>query len=308
MPNRNHDKKPISKNDGLSGITAVQERCKKAEKIVIYGAGSYGRKAFDRYCNHHHIVAFIDIDINKANQQLFGITVHTPSDLYRLEFDTIYVASSFSDEIVSRLTVQHGIDRERIFIVPVSELHLQAGIPDIRGQFNSLITLLNTHGIQYWLDHSSLLGLVRDNDACTSDADLAILTSSTEQLIKVITDHFPEGVVSTFTYGFDDLLWRKNDIRQFKFFEALDIHVKIPSGDKIYWLVGPMLLKIESWFYKGFDTLCWQGVNVKAPKRYREYLTALYGDWETPASVWTYSDYNNIGHIFAFNEMQKDLV
>lgn len=286
----------------VQGVTPLPK-----EQIIIYGAGDYGRKALAHYADDYAVVAFVDSDSAKAHTEVNGVPVYPPDELGRMEYSRIFVASSHADEIVRMLTGTHDIAPQQIHVVPISVLHADArNDPELGRRFLDLVGLLEQHNIPCWLDHSSLLGLMRDGDPCGVDVDLCIFAEHSEATQQLLAKSYPADAVAVYRYGFDSDLWRRGDIRQIKLYGALDIHVKICSRDAVYWLVGPMLLRVDVDYYDGYECVEWKGARLKAPRCCRKYLSALYGEWTTSASGWTYSDYKNIERVFELNELQGD--
>ena len=277
------------------------------DAIVIFGAGDFGRRALLHYRGQYRIVAFVDNDPKKLGSLIEGIPVHLPNDLPHLPWDWLFIASSHAPEILCELKTRYQVPPERIFEVPVSTIHANAGQAiNLAANLHQLVSLLDRFSIPYWLDHSSLLGLLRDGDPCFVDIDLAILDNHLPALQAMLDACYPPNAVCVRRYGFSHDLWRPTDIQQIKLFHSIDIHVKMQSGGKVFWLVGPRLLYADRRFYDGCAVWPWQGTPLSLPNHPHAYLTQLYGVWEHPLPHWTYADYANVLRVFGLNEMQND--
>ena len=74
------------------------------KKAIIYGAGGVGKKVLENHLTDYEITAFIDSDSQKWGGQIDNISIHPPSDLSSLDFDTVIVGSSMGfREIQSQL-------------------------------------------------------------------------------------------------------------------------------------------------------------------------------------------------------------
>ena len=82
------------------------------KRVVIFGAGGTGKRAYDQLKKDEamNVVAFID---NYKTGELFGLPIYRPQELSELQYDSIYVASIASSEIIIQLH-QMGIDEKRI--------------------------------------------------------------------------------------------------------------------------------------------------------------------------------------------------
>jgi FlaA1/EpsC-like NDP-sugar epimerase len=84
------------------------------KNILIFGASVYGKKVHDTLKNRYTIVAFIDNSKNKYNEVINGVGVYPPSEIAKLEYDVIFIASQQVKEIYEQLVNNHGVDKEKI--------------------------------------------------------------------------------------------------------------------------------------------------------------------------------------------------
>jgi hypothetical protein len=84
-------------------------------RIVLFGAGGSGRRMARRIAAQgaDEVIAFLDNDRQKQGTFVDGVSVHSPLCLRELEYDKVFVASVFNDEIVEQL-LEMGIDRTAI--------------------------------------------------------------------------------------------------------------------------------------------------------------------------------------------------
>jgi hypothetical protein len=63
------------------------------------------------------VIAFVDNNPARRHTKLLGRPVLGPDDLARCAYDTVYVASMYSDQIYRQLTTELAVDPARIAIV-----------------------------------------------------------------------------------------------------------------------------------------------------------------------------------------------
>ena len=84
------------------------------ENILIFGAGVYGKNVHDILKNRYKIIAFIDNSKDKYNEVIGGVRVYPPSEIARLEYDLVFIASQQIKEIHQQLVNDCGVDKEKI--------------------------------------------------------------------------------------------------------------------------------------------------------------------------------------------------
>lgn len=287
----------------------------KKLRTVIFGAGSYGADTIERYRDEQDILFCTDNDPSKVGQSVAGVIVRSPQALQSAQFDKVLISSMWSREIQDQLIHELKIDPSKIETVPIDTVRPSVDQNALTEKFAQLVRIFEDEGIRYWLDHSSLLGLVRDANLLASDIDLAVLDEDVPLLMQSAALHAAFGKPEVFTYtGYErSPYWREGDVKMIKVCDMLDLHVKHRSNGKLLWLVGPILLAVPEHFYDGVERHEWQGLSLRLPKHPENYLEALYGEWRQPVSGWTYADYNNIVQIFTpikhvYVGMSADLV
>ena len=76
-------------------------------KIIIFGTGSCGKRAYEMLKNQFEIKYFCDNDVNKHGKSLFNIKIISPNQLLENKF-RIIIASMYYDDISKQL-IQLGI-------------------------------------------------------------------------------------------------------------------------------------------------------------------------------------------------------
>ncbi|NBB10633.1 glycosyltransferase family 61 protein [Pseudomonas sp. SLFW] len=86
---------------------------KKKARILIFGTGAGGVNFYKTCRGRFQIEGFVDNNVQKQGQQLFGKFIYAPRELVNLEFDTVIIASDYHGEIYPQL-VELGICEAKI--------------------------------------------------------------------------------------------------------------------------------------------------------------------------------------------------
>ncbi|RTZ95813.1 MAG: hypothetical protein DSY90_12405 [Deltaproteobacteria bacterium] len=157
--------------------------------------------------------------------------------------------------------------------------------------------ILNTGGINYFLDAGGLLGLVRDGDLIPWDDDLDLSMPVTElpKFRKLYSRLKRRGwrITEDSLMPADGPCWRKGDPRSIKirnrnflYFGRGRIVMDITLTYKhegYYWrgAIGK-IWRIPAKFYDDHDYIEFAGQQIRIPGQVEQYLALLYGDWKVP--------------------------
>ncbi len=86
------------------------------KKIIIFGASIGGKRAFKILSFFERPIYFADNDVAKQGSRYCGLKVIHPKKLKNLNYDKIYIASTYSLEIYSQL-LKMGLDQKRLEII-----------------------------------------------------------------------------------------------------------------------------------------------------------------------------------------------
>ena len=86
------------------------------KKIVIFGAGSTGKREFNSLSSEERVIAFFDNDMDKWNTEFLGVPVYEPSkkQLFGLDFDQLVIASVQGYEEIRNYLLDCGVPNEKI--------------------------------------------------------------------------------------------------------------------------------------------------------------------------------------------------
>ena len=294
------------------------------KRIIIFGCSLCGERAYQHYSQTDtEIVAFSDNNPAKHHQSFFGVPIIPPEDIARHEYDMIIIASTFHPDIKAGLILEQGIPAEKIDIVAtnIAKGNLELGEGERKVvALDILIYIthaLNNAGINYHVDHGTLLGIFRDDDLLPwdNDIDMGIQAEDLDRTLAVVQlaladynrTHQPinkwlaftvEGVLN-FDKGSREvtrIIKIKNGVENdtHPLFMSADIIVKYPDQGKSYWLAGRVSLQCPTVLIRETVFHDFRGHTLRIPADASAYLELLYGDWKTPKKEWNHTLYDNI--------------
>ncbi|MBL7135605.1 MAG: LicD family protein [Candidatus Marinimicrobia bacterium] len=157
------------------------------------------------------------------------------------------------------------------------------------------VSIFEKHGIKYWLDFGTLLGIIRDKELIPwdHDADICITGEDVEKFLA-IKKKFPLKYRVSVRYDHTGRLpgelrlvrikyWHQKYLRLFKIQELyLDIFIKYKVGDYYYWIDTYTPKRVKALYHEDLDTIYWDNRNYAIPSNVDQYLTDRFGDWRTP--------------------------
>jgi len=170
-----------------------------------------------------------------------------------------------------------------------------------------VVKFLDKHNIHYTLEGGTLLGIVRDNSLLPwdHDVDVAIDLKDAKKLNKLRFRMLFSGYRVTMRKSKREFgAIKEGQIRIFKvkqlipsimkeiFPKALerlvitDIFVKASDDKHTYWMAMEKIMRVDKKYYEGYEELEFEGVKLKTPMHYKDYLTEKYGDWSIPVKDW----------------------
>ena len=156
--------------------------------------------------------------------------------------------------------------------------------------------ILNKYGIRWWLDHGTLLGIIRNNELIPYDHDVDVCASGedAEKFLSII-NHFKPRYRVRLRYDTMGKLPGKLRVAKIKFLLGkltnpssteelhLDIFFNYPNKDGYsYWIDSCTLKRSPVKYYDTLATVEWNNNSYPVPKDTKEYLTYRFGDWRTP--------------------------
>lgn len=156
--------------------------------------------------------------------------------------------------------------------------------------------ILSKHGIHWWLDHGTLLGIIRNNELIPYDHDIDVCArgSDAEKFLSIQNSFSPKYRVSL-RYENSGRLPGRLRVAKIKFLLGrrakflseeelhLDIFFNYDKGDGYsYWMDSCTVKRVPVHFYENLKQVSWNNHTYPVPGNTEEYLAYRFGDWRTP--------------------------
>ena len=276
------------------------------KKIFIYGAGYYGEQVLKKVEKKFQIIGFIDSDKKKINKKFKKFKIYNPIDIKNKNFDYIYIASMWSTEIYKSL-LKKNVNKKKIYIYPISKINKNMKKKKNWSKiFKDLINLFNSNYINYYLDHSSLLGITRENDIYKyGDIDLGVNFAQLPKILHILKSSKKFNKIELGIIDIKNKKFGNNFIFQITINDIIDLQIKKLINKNYLWIIGSNILKIHQNNLVKKKIISFKNIKIKIPFYYKKYLKNLYGNnWKIPASNWTYDDYTNIYEKIKFKNFR----
>lgn len=287
--------------------------------VIIFGTGEFAKNIYNQYKNDLNIINFSDNNKDKHNTLFFEKLVIAPEDLTSIDFDEMIIASSYSEEIYKQLVEDLNLDKNKIRRLYVNESKVQfyskEKVEKSEYFMFEICKLLEENHISYYIDHGTLLGIIRDEALIPwdKDIDLAVLIEDKEKIETMLKSYLNnfihplcktnnwkykiekediiiEGIKETLFIElqiFNDSIFKEDEV-------ALDLMFRYKRDSTIYWGVCGKYLKAPINICFPTSQIVYKNYSINVPNDKIEYLSNLYGDWQKPIKNWTYDKYNNL--------------
>ena len=152
------------------------------ERVVIFGSGYHGRAAYRKLKNNSNckVLCFIDNGKEKEHSYFDDVEIYSPRKIKELLFDKIVITGRYTKEQSSQVINDLGISKSKLWLMSKEDImpsshELSAKEELIYYALTKFVEIIKKGGVEYWLDYSSLLAVVRgDLFSVYSDVDIAM--------------------------------------------------------------------------------------------------------------------------------------
>lgn len=97
--------------------------------LVIWGAGKFGKYAYEYYKDIYHIECYVDMNSTKWGQKLNGIEIRDPEEVRFDNHDVVVALKKDVDGVLKKLKLLDGVDKIIVFGIK-EDLVLKSNISD----------------------------------------------------------------------------------------------------------------------------------------------------------------------------------
>ncbi len=284
----------------------------KEKNVILFGASS-GGEAFilnisKDSLKKYNILAIADNDKKKQGSYLYGSPIISPSEIAQYQYDEIIITSGFFLEIKEQLLAEFKIDKDKIILAPKNMLNLKPfEDEDTLNLANEvllyIVDILEEQNITYFIDHGTLLGIIRDGDLIPwdSDIDISVLEDDIDRAIESILNGIPHMPMNEELKWTSLIYYDNNSISN-------SIEISFNSNNNIGIKKFPISIKSISfenglaiqrityapeYHFKAQQYVNYKGRRLAVPYDYEKYLTFHYGEWRKPKKDSDWMDINN---------------
>ncbi len=288
---------------------------KEKTNIIVFGASGSG-ESFISHVNKndskYNILAVADNDKKKHNTLFKGYLVIAPEEITKFEYDEIIITSAFFPQINTQLLNELKVTPDKIKMPPKS----MTGNKKTYRPFSDdktlrlarqallfVVNMLEDENITYFIDHGTLLGVVRDGDLIPwdDDIDLSIEEKDMNRAIDIVKKNvlrMPMANVlkwnATVYYKEKDiptkilLAYNDDNEEDYKIFPISIESFIFENGQAIQ-----ELSYSKDYHFKNNEYILYYEKEISVPYDYTKYLEIHYGDWEKPKKDTTFLDAKN---------------
>lgn len=275
----------------------------KKPKIIMFGASKAGESFIShvKANNKYEILAIADNDEIKQNSYFFGYPVIAPAKILDFEYDFIMITSTFVLQIQDQLINELKIDNSKIKAMPKSIMGAKESYRPFedektmdlaRNTLMCIIDLFELNNIPYFIDHGTLLGIVRDGDLLPwdDDIDISIYSEDTTKTISCIENNISKLPMNKSLRWVVNVYYQENLIPNE--IEITFDPINQMNFKKILVSIKPVFFENEfavqrvtyapEYHFRKREHVNYKGRNISTPYDYERYLEYHYGEWKIP--------------------------
>ena len=253
--------------------------------MVIFGTGYHGRQAY-RVCidNKIKVTAFIDNDKKKISKKIFGTNILSANKVNEISNNEnlILCGRNIKDQLKQLSSLAN---KKKIVIWGTSKLtpakkKLTLREKKLLEMLTSVIDTLDKNKINYWVDRSGLISLIReDNLALLSDFDIAINFNDLKKVFKIFKSNnkfhvFKKKIVNN--NKFKKIFIKSKGYSKSLEPAIIDFIFYINKKNKVF-QYGNSLKNYNRAHFDYFDIKTYKNIKFKIPLKAENYLKKIYG-------------------------------
>lgn len=292
-------------------------------KTILFGAGEGCKKFIKNEEGERIFLAISDNDTSRVGTHFENIIMISPEDINTFDYDEIVIVTQWVDEVKKQLINDLKISEKKIFVPPKNILKKQEPFMD-KCTLELASTILKTisisaynEDIELFIDSGTLLGIIRDGSILPwdDDIDFAFNISNKDNMnfdIKSWVKDVLEKANLPVSFEISAIVDADNTIvdiaidftshKYNSFRTSINIRKDV-DGNSIE-LASLGLFYAPSKYFENYEIVEWENTKLKVPCDYMNYLTFVYGDWETVKKSITMTDYNHLGNV-SFESFKK---
>ena len=279
------------------------------EKVVIFGNSHYGRAAL-RKCNESkkfECVCFLDSNKKIHNTTVLKKKVYHITVINKINFDKIIFCGRYIEEQLKQVK-KYNIEKSKFLIWGKSKLlppkkKLIQSEKIILKMLSYVVKKFNQNKINYWMDSSGLLAVIRKQHLAEfSDVDISINSNDVEKIYKVIKDNKK---MFSFNSGFISKIRKNKKIPKTPMAIIGRVNPEIIEPPMIEFNINKITTKqikkecklavgrhyyekLPKKYCRSFNIIKYKGLSLSVPNYHEEYLEYYYGkSWKRKVEFWS---------------------
>ena len=280
------------------------------EKVVIFGNSHYGRAAL-RKCNaskKFKCVCLLDSNRKIHNTKILKKKIYHITKINKINFDKIIFCGRYIKEQLKQVK-KYNIKKSKFLIWGKSKLlppkkKLIQREKIILKMLSYVVKKFNQNQINYWMDASGLLALVRKQYLAEfSDVDISINSRDVKKIYKIIKGNKK---MFSFNSGFLTKIRKNKKIPKTPMSITARANPEIIEPPIIEFFINKITKKqikkecklaigrhyyekLPKKYCRSFKIIKYKGLSLNVPSNHEEYLEYLYGkSWKKKAEFWSY--------------------
>ena len=284
------------------------------KKTVLFGAGLGATQYIANFQHERDFIAIFDNDENKHGSAVSGIPIKHPNEILTTDFEELVIVSQYVKDIKRQLLEDIGLPETRIVTPQKNKLKNPRPFenPNSMSLAREIVCVFNQMAIEasypLSLDFGTLLGIVRDKDIIAWDDDIDFAAPvNTEDRAFSLCEQFIEKQSNNLRWKAEKifnnqgvctciLLTFESNNEDYKSF-ITSICFREEKENKSLHLPSLGMWYSPALHFQTLETIDWNGQTLQVPAKYKEYLSFLYGDWQTPKKDIQFDDYANLQSV-----------